>query len=373
MVVFGGHMVRRLSSTLTLVGVVIVSSACGGAASGSPTRPSISKHEQLALFRLVSSPTTPAPRYDIVVVDADGSHMRVLVGESRPNGLQPLLFDRPSWSENGQNIIFTVDLSRSRGGVRSPTDLYTVRADGTALRRVTRSRRAFAPVWSPTGRAIAFAQRVPSAGLPFTASLWLMNASGSRARQLLSPSAGQQDIPGSWSPDGSRLAFTRLRYDPRTNTFASAIYVVRRDGSDLRRLTDRGSEPAWSADGRRIAFATDRNENGRVSYGDRAFFANELYVMDADGGHPVRMTRTKRLNERSSSWSPDGRTLAYQRGRVIGNAEGMVVLVMTVDGTCTKRIAADPTLRRWYSRPDWRPGITVSDTIRCQGPSAPSP
>jgi TolB protein len=355
------YVFRRPSSILTLL---VLMSACGADDPGSPPRPPMQR-EQLALFRVASSPTAPAPRYDIVILDADGSRTGVLVGESRPNGVQPLLFDRPS-SADGQRVIFTVDLRRSRGGLRSPTDLYTVRGNGRGLRRLTRSGRAFAPVSSPTGRTIAFAQRIPSARLPFTASLWSMNAGGSRARQLLPSSEGQQDLPGSWSPDGALLAFTRSRYDPHTNTFASAIYVVRPDGSRLRKVTERGSDPAWSPDGRQIAFVTDRDENGQLSYGDRAFFANELYVMDADGGRPVRVTRTKRLNERSPSWSPDGRRITYQRGRVIDNAEGTIVLAVNVDGSCTKRIAADPKLRRWYARPSWRPGRPRDrSSLRC--------
>jgi Tol biopolymer transport system component len=259
-----------------------------------------------------------------------------------------------------------VDDKRSRGLVGSPTDLYTVRANGKGLRRLTRSGRAFAPVLAPTGRTVALAQRVPSARLAFTASLWSIRASGGHARRLLPSSEGRRDLPGSWSLDGSLLAFTRSRYDPRTNTFANAIYVVRPDGSRLRRLTDRGSDPAWSSDGRHIAFVSDRDENGQLSYGDRAFFANELYVMDADGGHPARLTRTKQLNESSPAWSPDGRVIAYQRGRVIGNAEGTDVLAVNVAGSCTKRIAADPKLRRWYARPSWRPHRQMQRTpLRC--------
>jgi Tol biopolymer transport system component len=361
------HVLRRLSSILTLMAVVLGSSACDAADSRSPTKTSTHKREQLALFRVVTSPTASGPRYDIVVVNADGSRMRVLVGESQRNGLQPLLFDRPSWSADGQSVVFSVDLRRSRGRVGNPTDLYTVRANGTGLRRLTRSGRAVAPVWSPSGSVIAYAQRIPSDAVPFAASLWSINASGGPARQLLPPSIGEQDLPSSWSPDGSRLAFTRSRYDAQTHTFSTAIYTVWQDGTHLRRLASRGSDPAWSPDGRRIAFVTDRDENGQLSYGDRAFFANELYVMNPDGGHPVRLTQTKHLNERSPSWSPDGRTIAYQRGRVTGNAEGMVVVATTVDGTCTKRIAAGAMLRRWYARPSWRPGGSVTQVTpsRC--------
>lgn len=359
------HVLTGRRSILTLLALVLISPAWGAAEPGSRPTPPTRKREQLALFRVVTSPAA-RPRYDIVIVDVDGSRPRVLVGESQRNGVQPLLFDRPSWSPDGQKVVFSVDRSRSYGRVRSPTDLYTVRADGRGLRRLTGSGRAFGPTWSPSGRIIAFAQRVPSARLPFTASLWAMEASGSRARRLLPSSEGQQDLPASWSPDGSLLAFTRMRYDPQTNSFASAIYVVRPDGSSLRKLTDRGSDPAWSPDGRHIAFVTDRDENGQLSYGDREFFANELYVMDADGRRSARLTRTKSLNERSPSWSPDGRRIAFQRGRVIDSAEGMVVLVVNIDGTCTRRIAADPKLRTWYARPTWRPGRPMpARSLRC--------
>lgn len=317
--------------------------------------------QQLALFRIVSSPAAPRPRYDIVIVDVGGSRPRVIVGESRRNGIQPLLFDRPSWSPDGRKLVFSVDVSRSGGRVGARTDLYVVRSDGTGLRQLTRSGRAFAPAWSPKRATIAFAERDSAARVPLTASLWTVRPGSGVRRQLLRSAEGQQDLPGSWSPDGSQLAFTHVRYDPLTNAFASAIYVVRSDGSRLRKLTDRGSEPAWSPDGRRIAFVSDRDENGQLSYGDRSFFANELYVMDADGAHRARLTWTKSLNERSPSWSTEGQVIAYQRGRVIQNAEGTVVLVVNADGSCTRPIAADPKLRTWYARPNWRPLRTTRE------------
>src|SRR5215211_5617662 len=92
------HVLRRLSSILTLMAVVLGSSACDAADSRSPTKTSTHRREQLALFRVVTSPTASGPRYDVVVVNADGSRMRVLVGESQRKGLEPLLFDPPSWS-----------------------------------------------------------------------------------------------------------------------------------------------------------------------------------------------------------------------------------------------------------------------------------
>jgi WD40-like Beta Propeller Repeat len=75
--------------------------------------------------------------------------------------------------------------------------------------------------------------------------------------------------------------------------------------------------PPFSPDGERIAFVSDRDRNGGLSYGDRGFFANELYVMAADGGDQRRLTRTRHLNEAQPSWLPGGTRLAFQRGEQI--------------------------------------------------------
>jgi Tol biopolymer transport system component len=360
--VFGG---RR--STLALL--VLVLSACGAtkpAARLSDSATDTRQSGQLAAFRVVANPAARMPRYDIVIVNADGSHLRVLVGESQRQSVQPLLFDRLSWSPDGAKVAFAADLNRSRGRLGSSIDLYVVSADGTGLQRLTHSGLASGPLWSPDGRNIAFAQRAPSARIPFTSSLWLMTASGAQPRQLVRSSEGDWNITGSWSPDGSLLVFTRSRYDERANRFVSAIYVVRPDGSGLRKLTDRGSDPAWSPDGGLIAFASYRDENGQLSYGDIVHPANELYVMHADGGHLTRLTHTKDINEASPSWSPDSRTIAYQRGKVIDNAEGTIVLAVNADGSCVRPIAADPKLFTWYARPAWRPGRAMNARLtRC--------
>ena len=64
----------------------------------------------------------------------------------------------------------------------------------------------------------------------------------------------------------------------------------------------------------RIAFVSDRDRNGELCYGDRCFIANELYVANADGSSPLRLTRTQDLNEARPSWLPNGSRIAYQRG-----------------------------------------------------------
>ena len=146
--------------------------------------------------------TRPEARYDIVAIDSTSRRPRVLTprlgGEA-----QPVAFDRPTWSPDGGHIAFTVELD---GDPAAPfrTDIYVIDADGSGLRRLTRSGRASRAVWSPDGRTIAFAKRASS--LPNSASnllsktIWTIGTDGNDERELVSSSAVTGDTPGAWSP-----------------------------------------------------------------------------------------------------------------------------------------------------------------------------
>jgi len=87
------------------------------------------------------------------------------------------------------------------------------------------------------------------------------------------------------------------------------IYTVDADGTDLTRLTDNDAydgEPAWSPDGQRIAFVSNRDLD---SHGTESW-KNEVYVMDADGGNVRRLTFSA-SGAWSPAWSPDGGRIAY--------------------------------------------------------------
>jgi len=139
------------------------------------------------------------------------------------------------------------------------------------------------------------------------------------------------------------------------------------DGSGVRRLAERAREPAWSPDGGRILFASDRDENGSLSYGDRVFYANELYAMDPDGSDPRRLTRTRSRNERQPSWAPGGASIAWQVGRQYENAEAVVVVWANADGSCARLLFGDPgrDARPWHAAPTWRPGRGVVNRTDC--------
>jgi Tol biopolymer transport system component len=319
------------------------------------------------------------PVFDLVVAKADGSELEPLAGMSTPDPVRPRLFDQPAWSPDGTSVAFTVDRSKpyGRGGFPK-TDVYVVRADGTGLRRLTRDGLSASPVWSPDGRTIIYARRSeieePSSFEDFrrmSVTLWTMRADGEQQRSVFEPVEGRIDVPGGWSPDGSRFLFTRdsaaLPEEGGRIARRSAIYVFNADGSGLTKIADQGADPAWSPDGSRIVFASDRDKNGELSYGDAVQYANELYVMDPDGSNQRRLTTTKDLNEASPAWSPDGSLLAYQRGEVVDNAQGTGVFLSETDGSCATPIAFDERLEVWYANPAWHPGAAgpTAGSVRC--------
>ena len=120
------------------------------------------------------------------------------------------------------------------------------------------------------------------------------------------------DSDPAWSPDGQRIAFS----SDRDGNWE--IYVMNADGSGLVRLTDNDAyldSPAWSPDGQRIAFQSNRDGNW------------EIYVMNADGSGLVRLIDND-ANDFLPAWSPDGQRIAFQSNRD-GNSE---IYVMSAAG-----------------------------------------
>ena len=125
--------------------------------------------------------------------------------------------------------------------------------------------------------------------------------------------------------------------------------------------------PGFSKNGSRMADGGARDRNGTLEYGGISSIATELYVMDADGSNRRRLTRTRRTNELAPSWSPDGRILAYTRGRPYQNAEIYSIWQVNPDGTCPETLLAGRPRGNWYASPVWRPGRPTRqpDRLRC--------
>lgn len=161
--------------------------------------------------------------------------------------------------------------------------------------------------------------------------IYIVNADGSNPINLTQNSAHDQ-VPA-WSADGSRIVFSSNR-----GSAAYHIFSMLQDGTDVIQLTntaDNDYDPAWSPDGAQIAFK-------RVGGGQ-----NWLYVMAADGSNQQQITQINGAYG-PLRWSPDGAQIAYASG-VSGNYE---IYVINPDGT--NRVNLTNTPGTDYA-PDWSP------------------
>jgi TolB protein len=117
-----------------------------------------------------------------------------------------------------------------------------------------------------------------------------------------------------WSPDGSRIAFQSSRTDPdlEAGPEIQDIFTMRPDGTDVRQITDSvgdAEKPAWSPDGRWIAYAADR-ANYPAGQG--------IYLIRSDGsGAPRQLTTLPKGSfwQELARFSPDGQRIAYTEYR----------------------------------------------------------
>ena len=172
-------------------------------------------------------------------------------------------------------------------------------ADGSRKRNLTRDRASDdLPTWSPDGRRIAFLHgRGPTAAMPPGYQLYVVNADGSGLRNLgriAGPALFASQLV--WSPDGRTIYFGR--------------YLISTDGSGARKLPYIPLIAVWSPDGRQIAFVGNR-ATGLPGPGARFKDDSEIYVMNADGSGTRRLTHNVGYDG-EPAWSPDGRKIAFQ-------------------------------------------------------------
>ena len=158
------------------------------------------------------------------------------------------------------------------------------------------------PDLSPDGRQLVY-----SSAASGNLDVFLMRTDGGRAINITASSYAD-DEQAAFSPDGERLVF-------RSSRDGGGLFLMGATGESVRRLTDGGFDPAWSPDGKRIAYWA--NTSGQ----------RDLWTVGVEGGEPAAVTADL-ATDWSPEWSPDGRWLYFASDR----AGGMNLFRVAIDG-----------------------------------------
>lgn len=248
--------------------------------------------------------------------------------------LAPASPARAAWPGGNGRIAFT----GCDNGCEGQVDIFDLGRAGGRVRRLTHSKlRDFAAEYSPDGERIVYVCKGWQRGSH--SEICIMNAAG-RKRSVLSDDDVEQSSPG-WSPDGRHIVFSQT-YDDGDDKITEGIYVMRRDGTHVRRIADNGFDPKWSPDGKRIAFV-----------GVPRKFNQEIYLVSPEGKHLKRITHTG-TSEDAPSWAPSGHRLTFIRYLdVRGRRAGWQIFTSKRDGTDQQRLTTGG--RGLNLSPAWSP------------------
>ena len=252
---------------------------------------------------------------DIWVMDADGS--KAMNVTSSPDAIDA----DPDWSPDGSRIAFVSEADLG-GNADGNLEVFVMNGDGSNLRQVTETSDAdiyggdhYHPSWSPDGSKLAFTWASPYG----TEEIYVLELGGSdKVGQLLTdPGDYASKWSPDWSPDGAKLVFTWGFYPYQD------VVIINADGSgqtDLSPDPDPSCEycepyddvdPEFSPDGKRIVFMSDRSPKDQADW----HYRNEdIFVMNVDGSNLVQLTDWHGYDN-SPTWSPDGTQIVYTSDR----------------------------------------------------------
>ena len=286
----------------------------------------------------------------------------------------------PQFSPGGEAVVYSVGTVNTKADL-SQSDLWRVGYDGSGKMRLTDTAESseWRPQWSPDGKQIAFLS--DRGGEEATTQVWIMPAAGGQARKLSDFPGGAEDFV--WSPDGLRLAviapdpelapgatkpknpppIVTERYQFKSDevgylgTHRKHLYLFDIASGKAELLTPGQHDeqlPAWSPDGRQIAYVSKRGDDP-----DR-HLNFDIYLIEPRAGAQERQLTTfpgSDLDpywETRPAWSPDSQKIAYlQSGedKWIYYAPWQLAVVDVATGKASIPAPID----RCFFKPHWAP------------------
>jgi len=247
---------------------------------------------------------------DIWLSDEFGIKQNNLTEKSNPNSLLPDLtagfsYHNPVWYKNKEKIAYVVKDNSIRPNTMN--GLWIMNQSGKMNQRVTYVESQVNGLnVTESGNDFVFSMINPDNASNI--NLYRYDRQKNKVENLSGYLS--REISPRYSPDGKMIAYTGNfteralgnNYDPSQFTNSrSQIFVMNSGGSGKKQLTNSGEnfDPAWSPDGQKIAFISNRN--GSL----------ELWLMNRDGSSQRSLTNTKATRAANPSWSDDGRRIIF--------------------------------------------------------------
>jgi dipeptidyl aminopeptidase/acylaminoacyl peptidase len=238
----------------------------------------------------------------------------------------------PSWSPDGARILFHSRRKDDKQRAGATRNLYSVRADGTDERRLTKGNKdEYHAVLSPDGKKILYVSEVNG-----SRDIWLADADGQNAVPL-TDDPGTEDQPA-WAPDSRQIAYAA--FPKEGGSFD--LWLMYSDGSGRRRLTATPANeifPTWHPNGDLVAYVTDAGGNF------------DIYAINIHDGRTTPIVVSPD-NEARPAWSPDGTKIAFSRWPARGRSTESTLWVANADGTAPIELSAAPAPA---THPAWAP------------------